>query len=116
MMEAGKYRDGNWLWTSDWGLASGYRKEALQARMSGSRSLLPKEKPSEGCYSDQSSSGEYRIMEDPFEWNVSFKKTDPASSAMENSENGLGSTAQGNAGKIVCKEKKICCWISIQIT
>ena len=68
------HRDGNWLWTSDWGVGIRVSKEALQARTIGIRAhFFTKEKPSEGCYSEFPV-GEYRIMEDPFEWNVSFRK------------------------------------------
>ena len=68
------HRDGNWLWASDWGVGIRVSKEALQARTIGIRAhFFTKEKPSEGCYSEFPV-GEYRIMEDPFEWNVSFRK------------------------------------------
>lgn len=70
------HKDGNWLWAAEWGVALRVSKEALQAQTIGIRAhYFTGEKPVEGNYSEFSV-GEYRIMEDPFEWNVSFRKDD----------------------------------------
>ena len=70
------HKDGNWLWAAEWGVALRVSKEALQAQTIGIRAhYFTGEKPVEGNYSEFPV-GEYRIMEDPFEWNVSFRKDD----------------------------------------
>ena len=70
------HKDGNWLWAAEWGVALRVSKEALQAQTIGIRAhYFTGEKPVEGNYSEFPVD-EYRIMEDPFEWNVSFRKDD----------------------------------------
>lgn len=62
------------LWAAGWGVALSVSKEALQAHTVGIRAhYLTIEKPQQEHVSEFPI-GEYRIIEDPFEWNLSFRK------------------------------------------
>ena len=62
------------LWAAEWGVAFDVSKEALTARTVGIRAhYLMQKKPKEGHITELTV-GEYRILEDPFEWNISFRK------------------------------------------
>jgi molybdate transport system ATP-binding protein len=64
------------LWAAGWGTALSVSKEALQAHTIGIRAHdLTIEKPQQEHVSEFLV-GDYRIMEDPFEWNLSFRKDD----------------------------------------
>ncbi len=64
------------LWAAGWGVALSVSKEALQARTVGIRAhYLTIEKPQQEHVSEFAV-GDYRILEDPFEWNISFRKDD----------------------------------------
>ena len=64
------------LWAAGWGVALSVSKEALRAHTVGIRAhYLTPEKPQDGRISEFLV-GEYRIMEDLFEWNISFRKDD----------------------------------------
>lgn len=62
------------LWAAEWGVVFDVSKEALTARTVGIRAhYLMQKKPKEGHITELTV-GEYRILEDPFEWNISFRK------------------------------------------
>ena len=64
------------LWAARWGTALSVSKEALQAHTIGIRAhYLTIEKPQQEHVSEFLV-GDYRILEDPFEWNLSFRKDD----------------------------------------
>ena len=64
----------NQLWAAGWGIALSVSKEALNAHTVGIRAhYLTIEKPQQEHVSEFPV-GDYRILEDPFEWNVSFRK------------------------------------------
>ncbi len=74
--ELAKKSDSGKLWAESWGVTLSVSKEALQARTIGIRAhYLTIEKPQQE-YVSEFPVGDYRIMEDPFEWNVSFRKDD----------------------------------------
>ena len=69
-----KYKSLGKLWAAEWGVAFDVSKEALTARTVGIRAhYLMQKKPKEGHITELTV-GEYRILEDPFEWNISFRK------------------------------------------
>lgn len=70
------HNDGNWLWAAEWGVALRVSKEVLNARTVGIRAhYFTTEPPMQENYS-AFPIGEYRLLEDPFEWNISFRKDD----------------------------------------
>ena len=68
------YKSSGKLWAAEWGVAFNVSKEALTARTIGIRAhYLMQKKPTAGHITELAVS-EYRILEDPFEWNISFRK------------------------------------------
>lgn len=64
------------LWAAGWGAKLSVSEEVLQARTVGIRAHdFNIEKPQQKNVTEFIV-GEYRIMEDPFEWNLSFRKDD----------------------------------------
>ncbi len=70
------HKDGNWLWAAEWGVTLRVSKEACRRRRSESAPIILQEKNRWKAINSEFPVGEYRIMEDPFEWNVSFRKDD----------------------------------------
>ena len=62
------------LWAAEWGVAFNVSKEALTARTVGIRAHYMMQKKPKAGHITELTVGEYRILEDPFEWNISFRK------------------------------------------
>ena len=62
------------LWAEEWGVAFNVSKEALTARTIGIRAHYLMQKKTKADHITELEVGEYRILEDPFEWNISFRK------------------------------------------
>ena len=62
------------LWAAEWGVAFNVSKEAFTARTVGIRAHYMMQKKPKAGHITELTVGEYRILEDPFEWNISFRK------------------------------------------
>lgn len=62
------------LWAAEWGVAFDVSKEAFTARTVGIRAHYMMQKKPKAGHITELTVGEYRILEDPFEWNISFRK------------------------------------------
>ena len=62
------------LWAAEWGVAFNVSKEAFAARTVGIRAHYMMQKKPKAGHITELTVGEYRILEDPFEWNISFRK------------------------------------------
>ena len=61
------------LWAAEWGVAFDVSKEAFTARTVGIRAHYMMQKKPKAGHITELTVGEYRILEDPFEWNISFR-------------------------------------------
>lgn len=62
------------LWAAEWGVAFDVSKEAFTTRTVGIRAHYMMQKKPKAGHITELTVGEYRILEDPFEWNISFRK------------------------------------------
>ena len=95
------------LWAAEWGVVFDVSKEALTARTVGIRAhYLMQKKPKEGHITELTV-GEYRILEDPFEWNISFRKMRTVSGCSGRSVKVTG-ILLWECQKCFTQERKIC--------